>query len=42
VRPGEGYLAGQGDWVRSGEQLGAAKCYPAGQGNQVRRPGMIG
>jgi hypothetical protein len=26
----EGYLAGYGDWVRSGKQSGAAKCYPAG------------
>jgi hypothetical protein len=26
----EGYLAGQGDWVRPGKQLGAAKCYRTG------------
>jgi hypothetical protein len=42
VRPIEGYPAGQGDWVRLGNQLGAVKCYPVGQGSWVRWPDMIG
>jgi hypothetical protein len=42
VRLVEGYPTRQGDWVRSGKQLGAAKCYPAEQGSRVWWPGMIG
>jgi hypothetical protein len=42
VRRVEGYPTGQGDWVRPDKHLGAVRCYPAGQGSQVRWPGTIG